>query len=79
MPIDAIAKCAHKSFMASRVQENADERLVARVTETGCAQLDLTDEEVERLGCGPFSIAYALGRPAVDSAPVAVASCAPRD
>lgn len=44
------------------LDEDVDERLVARVTELGYAP-DLSDEEVERLGRDPFLIAYALGAP----------------
>ena len=45
------------------LDENVDESLVARVTESGYAT-DLSDEEVERIGRDPFLIAYALSNPA---------------
>ena len=41
------------------LDENVDEALVARVTESGYAP-DLSDEEVERVGRDPFLIAHAL-------------------
>ena len=44
------------------LDENVDEKLVARVTESGYAP-DLSDEELEQLGRDPFLIAYALGDP----------------
>lgn len=45
------------------LDENVDEALVARVTESGYAP-DLSDEEVERVGRDPFLIAHALRVPA---------------
>ena len=48
---------------ALRLDEDVDQKLVERVTQSGYAP-DLNDEEVERLGCDPFLIAYALGDPA---------------
>ena len=45
------------------LDENVNEALVARVTNVGYA-LDLSDEEIERVGRDPFLIAYALGNPA---------------
>ena len=45
---------------ALRLDEDVDQKLVERVTQSGYAP-DLNDEEVERLGCDPFLIAYALG------------------
>ena len=44
------------------LDENVEGILVARVTDQGYA-LDLTEEEVERVGRDPFLIAYALGDP----------------
>ncbi|MDE2924387.1 MAG: DUF4411 family protein [Acidobacteriota bacterium] len=41
------------------LDEEADQRLVAQVTERGYGQ-DLTEEEVERIGRDPFLIAYGL-------------------
>ena len=41
------------------LDEDVDERLVARVTEQGYGS-NLTDEEVERMGRDPFLIAYAV-------------------
>ena len=48
---------------ALRLDDDVDQKLVERVTQSGYAP-DLNDEEVERLGCDPFLIAYALGDPA---------------
>ena len=48
---------------ALRLDEDVDQKLVERVTQSGYAP-DLNDEEVEQLGCDPFLIAYALGDPA---------------
>ena len=45
------------------LDENVDEALVARVTESGYAP-NLSDEEVERVGRDPFLIAHALRVPA---------------
>lgn len=39
--------------------EEVDVSLVSRVTDEGYAP-DLTDDEVEKIGCDPFLIAYAL-------------------
>ena len=41
------------------LEESVDQGFVVIVTEGGYA-LDLTDDEVEKLGCDPFLIAYAL-------------------
>ncbi len=41
------------------LDEDVDEKLVARVTEEGYGS-NLTDEEVERMGRDPFLIAYAV-------------------
>ena len=45
-----------------QLSENADARIVTRVTESGYAS-NLTDQEVERIGLDPFLIAYALVDP----------------
>ena len=42
------------------LDEDVNETLVARVTDSGYAP-DLSDEEIERVGRDPFLIAYALG------------------
>lgn len=43
------------------LDEEVDQRLVARVVDQGYAP-DLTDQEIEQIGRDPFLIAYALAR-----------------
>ncbi len=42
--------------------ESVNPELVAKVTEKGYAN-DLTDEDIEKMGCDPFLIAYAMVDP----------------
>ena len=57
---DDLTRWAKDNRDALLLDEDVNETLVARVTDSGYAP-DLSDEEVERVGRDPFLIAYALG------------------
>ena len=60
---DDLTRWLNDNRDALLLDENVDETLVARVTDSGYAP-DLSEEEVELIGRDPFLIAYALDNPA---------------
>lgn len=62
-PDDDLTRWLKIQRNALLLDEDVDEALVARVTESGYAP-DLSDEEVERVDRDPFLIAHALRDPA---------------
>ncbi len=60
---DDLTRWLKDNRAALLLDENVDETLVARVTDSGYAP-DLSEEEVERIGRDPFLMAHALANPA---------------